>query len=221
MNTKPPVRLLLFLIGIFPGIVAADNVDHLNHGTWLDLDKNGIKDVYEDPSQPTDRRVADLLQRMTLVEKLGQLHLGLIQATNSADAARHGKVGAFLAYSNPDDYAVTGRELQQIAMNESRLGIPLMFGFDAIHGCRTMFPIPLAMSCSWEPSLIERVQAASAMECREIGINWTFSPMVDLSRDPRWGRISEGFGEDPYLDSQFAAAAVRGFQGDAEHPSIA
>lgn len=213
MNMKMTGTWLLLL-------TFALSCDAIAAGSWLDLNRNGVMDVYEDPSQPMDRRVEDLLRRMTLAEKLGQLHMGLIRDTNSADAARQGEVGAFLAYNSPDDYAVTGRHLQQLAMNQSRLGIPLIFGFDAIHGCRTIFPIPLAMSCSWEPRLVEKVQAASAMECRELGIDWTFCPMVDLSRDPRWGRISEGFGEDPYLDSQLSAAAVRGFQGNAARPGV-
>jgi beta-glucosidase len=189
--------------------------------SWVDLNRNGARDVYEDPSQPVDQRVEDLLGRMTLVEKLGQLHLGLIKSPTASALAREGKAGAFLAYDTPDDYAVEGRALQQIAMKESRLGVPLLMGFDAIHGCRTAFPIPLAMSCAWDAPLIERVESAAAMECRELGIDWVYGPMVDLSRDPRWGRISEGFGEDPWLGSQLAAAAVRGLQGQDGRPGVA
>ncbi len=195
----------------------------LSHGTamaegiervaWLDLNKDGTKDVYEDPAQSIDRRIEDLLRRMTPSEKLGQLHQGLVKAKSSADAARDGEVGSFLAYDSPEDFSVAGRRLQHIAMENSRLGIPLIFGFDAIHGCRTIFPIPLAISCSWEPQLLEATNVASGTECQEIGVDWAFSPMVDLARDPRWGRIAEGFGEDPYLGAQFASAAVRGYQG--------
>ena len=97
-------------------------------------------------------------------------------------------------------------------MEQSRLGIPLIFGHDAIHGFRTVFPIPLAMACAWEPELFERTQTIAARECAAAGIDWTFSPMVDLARDPRWGRIAEGFGEDPYLGSLYAAANVAVFR---------
>ena len=103
--------------------------------------------------------------------------------------------------------------LQHIAVEQSRLGIPLIFGHDSIHGFRTIFPIPLAQACAWEPELFERTQTISARETAAVGIDWTFAPMVDLARDPRWGRIAEGFGEDPWLGALYAAACVRGFQG--------
>ena len=101
-----------------------------------------------------------------------------------------------------------------MAVNESRLGVPLVIGRDVIHGFRTIFPIPLGQAASWNPELVEAASAVAAREARSIGIHWTFAPMVDIARDPRWGRIAEGFGEDPYLASELAAAAVRGFQGD-------
>ena len=103
--------------------------------------------------------------------------------------------------------------LQHIAVEQSRLGIPLIFGHDSIHGFRTTFPIPLAQACAWEPELFERTEAISARETAAVGIDWTFAPMVDLARDPRWGRIAEGFGEDPWLGALYAAACVHGFQG--------
>ena len=111
--------------------------------------------------------------------------------------------------------------LQRLAVEDSRLGIPLLFGFDVIHGLRTIFPVPIAMAASWDPETIERGQSVAAREARAVGIHWTFAPMVDIARDPRWGRIIEGAGEDPYLGAAVAAAQVRGFQGGelgaAEH----
>ena len=103
--------------------------------------------------------------------------------------------------------------LQRLAVEESRLGIPLLFGFDVIHGFRTILPVPIAMAASWDPETIEQRQSMAAREARAVGIHWTFAPMVDIARDPRWGRIIEGAGEDPYLGAAVAAAQVRGFQG--------
>ena len=104
--------------------------------------------------------------------------------------------------------------LQRIAVNESRLGIPLIFGRDVIHGFRTIFPIPLGQAACWNPQLVEKAAAIAARETRSVGVHWTFAPMVDIARDARWGRIAESFGEDPYLCSQFSRAMVRGFQGN-------
>ncbi len=186
------------------------------HGGWIDLNKNGRKDVYENPTERPEKRVADLLQRMTLDEKIGQL----FQAYREADAEtafggllRQGKIGSFLDGSELIENPALRNRLQRIDVEESRLGIPLIFGTDSIHGFRTIFPIPLAQACAWEPELFEETQAISARETAAVGIDWTFAPMVDLARDPRWGRIAEGFGEDPYLGSLYAAAGVRGFQG--------
>ena len=183
---------------------------------WMDLNKNGRKDVYEDPSQPREKRVADLLKRMTLDEKIGQL----FQAYRDQDAEavygsllRQGGIGSFLDGSELIENPALRNRLQRIDVEGSRLGIPLILGTDSIHGFRTVFPIPLAQACAWEPELFERTQAISARETSAVGIDWTFAPMVDLARDPRWGRIAEGFGEDPYLGSLYAAAGVRGFQG--------
>ena len=106
------------------------------------------------------------------------------------------------------------RKLQSLAVNKSRLGVPLLFGFDVIHGHKTIFPIPLALSCTWNPDAVERSARIAAKEATADGLNWTFSPMVDICRDPRWGRIAEGAGEDPYLGSKIAQAMVRGYQGD-------
>ena len=153
---------------------------------------------------------------MTLAEKIGQLQQ-LDRNTNApadfSDQLRSGAVGSFLGGSELIETPVQRNGLQHIAVEQSRLGIPLIFGHDSIHGFRTTFPIPLAQACAWEPELFERTETISARETAAVGIDWTFAPMVDLARDPRWGRIAEGFGEDPWLGALYAAACVRGFQG--------
>jgi beta-glucosidase len=160
-----------------------------------------------------DQRVTKLLQQMTVEEKTGQMmqYFQLFPDTTDAEAkAAKGEAGSFLFITDPK---VINR-VQHAAVDKSRLHIPLIFGFDVIHGWRTIFPVPLAMAASWNPRLIEQVQATAASEARASGINWTFAPMVDIARDGRWGRIVEGAGEDPYLGSAIARAQVRGFQGD-------
>ncbi len=184
----------------------------LYHDGWIDLNRNGSKDVYEDSTAPIDTRIVDLLRRMNETEKIGQLwQRPLADAKNDAPLIARGEIGSYLGVDLAGPKFRD--ELQRVAIEESRLGIPLIFGYDTIHGFRTVFPIPLALSCSWEPGLLERVSAIAARESRAAGINWTFAPMVDIARDPRWGRIAEGNGEDPWLSQQFAVAAVRGFQG--------
>lgn len=162
--------------------------------------------------------IDDLMSRMTLEEKIGQLDLlsvgfdvtGPQLSKDVEPKIRQGQVGAVLNTYTPE--AV--RRLQSLALNQSRLGIPLLFGYDVIHGHKTIFPIPLGLSCTWNPDLIERSARIAATEASADGVNWTFSPMVDICRDPRWGRIAEGAGEDPYLGGQIASAMVRGYQGD-------
>jgi beta-glucosidase len=166
-----------------------------------------------------DTRVDSVLQLMTLEEKIGQLNqitgLGeltgpLQEANSSQDLVKEGKVGSMLN--------VTGsrytREMQRIAVEESRLGIPLVFGYDVIHGYRTIFPVPLGEASSWDLEAIQKAARVAATEAASAGQHWTFAPMVDIARDPRWGRIMEGSGEDPYLGSRIAEARVKGFQGD-------
>ncbi len=154
-------------------------------------------------------RADTLLVRMTLAEKAGQLNqLSRVSAGDEA-LLRAGGVGSFL---NLHGAAETNR-IQKIAVEESRLHIPLLLGNDVLHGYRTIFPIPLGEACSWDPEMARRTAAAAAEESRAMGINWLFAPMVDISRDPRWGRIAEGSGEDVFLGSAMAAARVRGFQG--------
>jgi beta-glucosidase len=195
-------------------VAAADN--SIYHQGWIDLNKDGKKNIYEDSSQPVARRVKDLLKRMTPDEKIGQLWQ--VDMPNDADKKyagqlRQGEISSFLGGSALIETPVMRNQLQHIAVEQSRLGIPLIFGHDVIHGFRTIFPIPLAEACAWEPELFERTQTIAAREAAATGIDWTFAPMVDLARDPRWGRIAEGFGEDPWLGALDAAACVRGFQG--------
>jgi beta-glucosidase len=159
-----------------------------------------------------------LMRRMTLEEKLGQLNLpgsgdivtGQAQSSDIGKKIRDGKVGGLFNIKS----VAKIKEVQRIAVEESRLKIPLIFGMDVIHGYETVMPIPLALSCSWNMQTIERSAQLAAQEASADGICWTFSPMVDIARDPRWGRIAEGSGEDPYLGAQIAKAMVRGYQGD-------
>lgn len=159
-----------------------------------------------------------LMKKMTLEEKIGQLNLpgsGDIvtgQAGNSdiGEKIREGKVGGLFNIKGVEKI----RAVQKIAVEQSRLKIPLIFGMDVIHGYQTAFPIPLGLSCSWDMGLIEKSARIAATEASADGICWTFSPMVDIARDPRWGRIAEGAGEDPYLGSQIAKAMVHGYQGN-------
>jgi beta-glucosidase len=155
---------------------------------------------------------------MTLEEKIGQLNLpsagafvtGSVESSDIAKKIEQGKVGGLFNIKTVANI----KEMQKIAVEKSRLKIPLIFGMDVIHGYESVFPIPLGLSCSWDMNLIQRSARIAATEASADGINWTFSPMVDISRDPRWGRVSEGSGEDPYLGSEIAKAMVNGFQGD-------
>ena len=170
-----------------------------------------------DPKQAQMNAFVDnLMEQMTLEEKLGQLNLpvtgnivtGQARESNVAEDIRQGKVGGLFNLKG----AKAIREVQRIAVEESRLGIPILFGMDVIHGYETVFPIPLGLSCSWDMAAIERSAQIAASEATADGICWTFSPMVDICHDGRWGRISEGNGEDPYLGSRIAEAMVRGYQ---------
>lgn len=169
----------------------------------------------------TDTLVDGLLAKMTLAEKLGQLNLvtSNIPAAPERTADIHaGRIGGMFGGLVECSFGVNGpdalHELQKIAVHESRLGIPLLFGYDVIHGHQTVLPIPLALSCSWNPELIEACARTAAREAAACGLNWVFSPMLDIGRDPRWGRIAEGSGEDPFLGARIAAAMVRGLQGE-------
>ncbi len=169
--------------------------------------------------------VEDLLKEMTLEEKIGQLNLltpgggvatGSVVSENVEAKIKAGEVGGLFGVSGPEKV----RQAQDIAIKNSRLKIPLLIGSDVIHGYKTTYPIPLGLSCSWDMALVERAARMAAKEATADGINWNFSPMVDIARDPRWGRISEGAGEDPYLGSAIAKAMVRGYQGnDLKEPN--
>ena len=158
-------------------------------------------------------RVEALLARMTLDDKIGQMSQSTAMATPISEGIkaeiRAGRWGSFLNAGSPADRA----EAQRIATTESRLHIPLLFGRDVIHGYKTIFPIPLAQAATWDPELVEQASRQAAREAAAEGIRWTFAPMIDIARDPRWGRVAESLGEDPRLDSTLAAAMVRGFQG--------
>ncbi|HET6889786.1 MAG TPA: glycoside hydrolase family 3 N-terminal domain-containing protein, partial [Pyrinomonadaceae bacterium] len=161
-----------------------------------------------------ERRIDALLARMTLEEKLGQLqqldgHADGRFKDEHPDLVRRGLLGSTLNVRG----ARNTNDLQRIAVEQSRLKIPMIFGFDVIHGYRTVFPIPLGEAASWDPAAVERAAAIAAAEARAAGVHWTFAPMVDIARDARWGRIAEGSGEDPYLGSIMGRARVRGFQG--------
>lgn len=169
------------------------------------------------PSKVLSAALADRIERliaaMTPEEKAGQLSQFFVFERGSQPVDEEiaaGRAGAILFVRDPSEIT----RLQRIAVEESRLGIPLIFALDVIHGLRTIFPVPIAMAASWDPAAVEAAQAVAAAEARATGLHWTFAPMVDVARDPRWGRMIEGAGEDPYLGGIMAAAQVRGFQGD-------
>lgn len=162
--------------------------------------------------------VSDLMGRMTLQEKIGQLNL-LVAGDITTGGAATSPTGSEIAKGNVGGvFNIKGADaikaLQQLAVKKSRLGIPLIVGMDVIHGYETIFPIPLALASTWDDKAVERSARVAAKEASADGICWTFSPMVDVALDARWGRICEGNGEDPYLSARMGAAMVRGYQGD-------
>ncbi len=186
---------------------------------------SGFQIVEEDQAESNEvkytAQIDSILSIMTLEEKIGQLNqlsfgVGWGPTIKSEvpdeykNLIRQGKIGSFLNALG----AEFTKELQKVAVEESRLKIPLLFGYDVIHGFRTTFPVPLAEASSWDPELVERSSRYAAQEAASVGVHWTFAPMVDIARDPRWGRIVEGSGEDTYLGSVMAEARVKGFQGD-------
>lgn len=166
------------------------------------------KKLVSNDSLKIEKKVDGLLSKMTLQEKIGQLVRKTDDNSETGENIREGKIGAMgnLGWQIRDS-------LQKIAVEQSRLHIPLVFAADVIHGYHTTLPVPLAQSCSWDPQLVEKAARIAALEAASDGINWTFAPMVDIARDPRWGRIVEGAGEDPFLGSVMAAAYVKGYQG--------
>jgi len=166
-------------------------------------------------SPETEQRAQALLKQLSLEEKVGQLNqsagvvMPMLGSQKPDDLITQGRVGSILWLIDVKEI----NRLQHLAVENSPHHIPILFGFDVIHGYRTVFPVPLAMASSWDPSVEEAAQKYAAADARAAGIQWTFTPMVDIARDARWGRIVEGAGEDPYLGSAMAAAQVRGFQG--------
>ena len=173
--------------------------------------------LYKQPSVSIDKRVEDLLSRMTLDEKVLQLSqyiVGLNTNENNTGEVITGLpdgVGSYIYFSENADLR---NKLQRKAVENTRLGIPILFGFDVIHGFRTIYPIPLAQGCAWNPKLVKELSSIAARESRMSGTDWTFSPMIDVARDGRWGRVAEGYGEDPYTNAVMGVAAVEGYQGD-------
>ncbi len=171
----------------------------------------------------TDKKVDELLLKMTLDEKIGQLNqytsswemTGPVpegkDQQNQLEMIKSGMVGSMLNVTG----AEATQKAQQLAVENSRLGIPMIFGYDVVHGYKTMMPIPLATASSWDAAVARQSCEIAAKEAAASGIHWTFAPMIDISRDARWGRVMEGAGEDPYLGSIMAAAQIKGFQGDS------
>ena len=182
-------------------------------------DLSDIKDrsLYKNPAFSIDRRVDDLLARMNLEEKIYQLNQYTLGRNNNenniGEAVKNipAEIGSLIYFETTPELR---NSVQKKAVEESRLGIPILFGYDVIHGFRTIYPISLGQAASWNPGLVEDACGVAAQEAFTSGVNWTFSPMVDVARDGRWGRVSEGYGEDPYVNGVFAAASVGGYQGD-------
>ena len=173
--------------------------------------------IYKDASQPIEKRVDDLLARMTLEEKVLQLNQYTLgrndNVNNVAEILKKlpAELGSVIYFNSDPELR---NQVQRQCVEKSRLGIPMIFGYDVIHGYRTVYPISLAQACSWNTALVEQACAVAAQEARMSGVDWTFSPMVDVARDGRWGRVSEGYGEDPYANAVFGVASIKGYQGN-------
>lgn len=215
---------IIFFMAFLPTQTATSQRKHRKKAvstTVKPVEKSKIissKSIHFNPDLEMDKFLDELMSKMTLIEKLGQLNLptagdfttGQAKSSDIGQKIKEGKVGGLFNIKGVDKI----REVQRIAVEESRLKIPLLFGMDVIHGYESTFPIPLGLASSWDMDLIQKSAQIAAQEATADGINWTFSPMVDISRDPRWGRISEGSGEDPYLGSQIAKAMITGYQGN-------
>lgn len=173
--------------------------------------------VYKSTKAPIEKRVNDLVGRMTLEEKIQQLSQYTLGRNNNANNVGEevkgipAEIGSVIYF---DADTQLRNAAQKKAMEESRLGIPIIFGYDVIHGFRTVYPISLAQACSWNLNLVEDACAVAAQEARMSGVDWTFSPMIDVARDGRWGRVAEGYGEDPYTNAAFGVASIKGYQGE-------
>lgn len=182
---------------------------------WLIAQENVL--VYKDKNAPIEERIEDLIRRMTLEEKIMQMNQWTYgkNANPNNIGEKYKKVkpeiGSLIFRSTNPEYR---NEIQKKAMEQSRLGIPIIFGFDVIHGYRTIFPIPLAQACTWNTEMVQKSCEVAAKESWLSGVDWTFSPMVDVARDPRWGRVAECYGEDTFANSVFGVAAIKGYQGD-------
>ena len=203
---------LALLLALFVSQMFGETTNEVSHCNYL-LRENDVTD------DAANRFVSKLMSKMTYEEKRGQLNLLTQSDFVTGEARNHGfetklKQGRVGGVLNMVGVAKI-REAQRVAVEETRLGIPLLFGFDVIHGYKTIFPIPLAMSASWHPEAVVDAASIATLEAASAGLNWVFSPMVDICRDGRWGRIAEGSGEDPFLGSVMARAMVRGIQGDA------
>ena len=178
---------------------------------------NKKQPIYKDAKAPIEERVNDLVSRMTLEEKVQQLNQYTLGRNNNENNRGEevkkipATLGSLIYF---DEDANLRNEAQRKAMEESRLGIPILFGYDVIHGFRTIYPISLGQACSWNPQLVEQACAVAAQEARMSGVDWTFSPMIDVARDGRWGRVAEGYGEDPYTNAVFGVASIKGYQGE-------
>jgi beta-glucosidase len=172
--------------------------------------------IYKDKNAPIEDRIEDLIRQMTLDEKILQMNqwsMGRNININNVESRTRSFTPGLGSYIYGNDDAELRNLVQKRNMEESRLGIPQIFGWDVIHGFRTVYPIPLATACSWNPELFRECCKIAAKEAKLSGIDWTFSPMIDVSRDPRWGRVAECFGEDPFVNSVYCVSAVKGYQG--------
>ena len=206
-QSKRPIRIIKYLIIFLNFLILDVKAQSLSN----------INPTYKDKNAPIEKRIEDLIGRMTLEEKIMQTNQGTYGKNanaNNIEASKNAvspEIGSLIYRSiNP----VYRNEMMRKAMEESRLGIPILMGFDVIHGYRTVYPIPLAQACSWNPDLVTQAAVVAAKESKLSGVDWTFSPMIDVARDPRWGRVAEGYGEDPYTNAVFCVATVKGYQGN-------
>lgn len=201
------MRNILFLVFCIPILLNAQSLKT----------KQSAVPLYKDKNAPIEKRVEDLLGRMNLDEKIqqtNQLAYGKNANPNNIEASMKAvlpETGSLIFRSTNPYYR---NQIQRKALEQSRLGIPMLMGFDVIHGYKTVYPIPLAQACSWNTALVQAACGVAAKESRLSGVDWTFSPMIDVARDPRWGRVAEGYGEDAYANAMFTNASVKGYQGN-------
>lgn len=204
------MRIVIGMLCVLAGAACGAGVEK---DGWYDFNKNGRKDVFEDRAKPIDARIEDLLGQMSVLEKAGQLNQLILETANSNrqfQAQHRGEVGSYIhGVGNP----FVRNAYQKDQIENARLGVPIIFGMDVIHGDSMGFPSSIGLACAFEPELFEKTQAVAAREARAGGVDWVFAPMCDLARDIRWGRVVETCGEDPYLSALCNVAQVRGFQG--------